>query len=255
MRVLYLHGFASGPRSTKGLAFENHFAARGATVARSGSAGPRSTAEGRCAVTIERLDLRVPSLEHLRLSAMIEVVRTALGAERAPLDAGGENPSPRTPPNTNGAVLIGSSLGAATAAQVAATDARVTGLVLLAPAFQLAKRWRETLGAEWDAWKTTGWRAITDFTTGQPARVDFGFWEDAAAIDRTPPDVHAPTLILHGTRDDVVPIASSRAFAAGRDHIELVELDDTHELIASLPTLLARTETFLAKLDRISARR
>lgn len=205
MRVLYLHGFASGPRSTKGLAFERHFAARG--------------------VAIERLDLRVPSLEHLRLSAMLEVVRGALADET---------------------ILIGSSLGGLTAARVAERDDRVRALVLLAPAFQLASRWRAMLGPAWDEWQRTGWRAITDYTTGEPARVDFGFIEDIEDIDRGWPDVRVPALVLHGTHDDSVPVDHSRTFAAGRPHVRLVELDDGHELVASLPALLAETERFLA---------
>jgi pimeloyl-ACP methyl ester carboxylesterase len=215
VRVLYLHGFASGPRSTKGLAFERHFAGRDVEIG----------------VSIERLDLRVPSLEHLRLSAMLDVVRSAL-------DAGGP------------AVVIGSSLGGLTAARVAERDDRVRALVLLAPAFRMAHRWREQLAAEWDAWKASGWRTITDFTTGQPARVDFGFWEDIEATDHGLPDVRVPTLVLHGLRDDVVPIAHSRAFARERANVELVELDDTHELVASIPTLLAKSDAFLAGLPR-----
>jgi uncharacterized protein len=206
VKLLYLHGFASGPRSTKGVAFEQHFAARG--------------------LGIERLNLRVPSFVHLRLSAMIATVQAAIG------DAGR-------------VVLIGSSLGGLTAARVAERDPRVVATVLLAPAFQLVARWRQMLGAEWDTWQRTGWREVTDYTTGQPAQVDFGFVEDAAAIDVGEPDVAVPTLILHGTRDEVVPIERSRTFAANRRHVRLVELDDGHELVASLPTLLAETERFL----------
>ena len=209
-RHLYLHGFASGPRSTKGLAFAEHFAARG--------------------VALERLDLRVPSFEHLRLSAMIEAARAAIGG------AGDR------------AVVIGSSLGGLTAARLAERDPRVVALVLLAPAFRLVARWRELLGDDFDAWRRTGWREVEDYTTHRPARVDFGFVEDAEAIDAGDPDVTVPTLILHGTRDDVVPIAHSRRFAAGRPHVELIELDDGHELVASLPRLLAETTRFLGGL-------
>ena len=205
-RYLYLHGFASGPQSTKGVAFAKHFARRG--------------------VAIDRLDLRVPSFEHLRLSAMLEVAQRAIGGDR------------------DRAVVFGSSLGGLTAARVAERDARVAALILLAPAFQLIARWREQPG--WDAWQRTGWREVHDYTTNQPARVDFGFAEDAAAIDVGFPDVRVPTLILHGTRDEVVAIERSRAFAAGKPWVRLVELDDGHELIASLPQLLAESEQFLA---------
>ena len=47
--------------------------------------------------------------------------------------------------------------------------------------------------------------------------------------------------------DNVVPIERSRTFAAGKPHVRLVELADGHELIASLPTLLAESEAFLAE--------
>jgi uncharacterized protein len=205
-RFFYLHGFASGSRSKKGVAFADHFALRD--------------------VAIERLDLRVPSFEHLRLSAMLEVTRTAIGGDR------------------ERAVLFGSSLGGLTASRVAERDPRVTALVLLAPAFQLLDRWRAL--PEWADWERTGWREVLDHTTNQQARVDFGFAEDAAAIDIGVPDIRVPTLILHGTRDAVVPIDHSRRFAAGKRHVRLVELDDTHDLVVSLPRLLAEAEAFLA---------
>lgn len=205
-RLLYLHGFASGPGSAKGVAFAEHYARRG--------------------IRIDRLDLRVPSLEHLRLSAMIAAVQRAIGG------AGDR------------AVLIGSSLGGLTAARVAERDPRVVALVLLAPAFELVARWRELPG--WDDWPRTGWREIHDYQERRPARVDFGFAEDAMAIDTGLPEVAVPVLILHGVHDDVVPIARSRAFAAGKPRVQLIELDDGHELIASLPRLLDACDRFLA---------
>jgi pimeloyl-ACP methyl ester carboxylesterase len=119
----------------------------------------------------------------------------------------------------------------------------------MAPAFQLAARWRDMLGPAWDDWQKTGWREVTDFTTGQPARVDFGFAEDAAATDVGYPDVRVPTLIIHGTGDETVPVQRSRTFAAGKPHVRLIEVDDGHELVASLPRILAETETFLDALS------
>ncbi len=207
-RFLYLHGFASGPQSKKAVAFADHFTNRGATV--------------------ERLDLRVPSFEHLRLSAMIDSVRAAIGDSRERV------------------VLIGSSLGGLTAARVAEADPRVTALVLLAPAFQLVARWRTLLGDEFIAWQESGWRDVMDYTTGDSARIDFGFAEDAALVDVGFPDVRVPTLVLHGVNDETVPVEHSRTFAAGKRHVRLVELDDNHELTASLPHLLSESDAFLA---------
>ena len=209
MRYLYCHGFASGPSSTKGLKFEAHYATKG--------------------ITLERLNLRVPSFEHLRLSAMIEVVRSAIGPDES-------------------VVLFGSSLGGLTASLVAARDPRVVACVLMAPAFGLADRWKEMLGAEYDEWRATGWRQVTDFTTGQPARVDFGFIEDAAAVNVGWPDVKVPTVIVHGIHDDAVPVQRSRAFAQGRPNVKLVEVDDGHELVKSVPIVLAEADALLGSL-------
>ena len=109
-RFLYLHGFGSTANSKKGVAVSEHFAARG--------------------VTIERLDLRVPSMERLAFGAMLERTREAMGG-----------PDDR-------AILIGSSLGGLTACRVAEEDARVCALVLLAPALRAAEQLRRRVGEE-----------------------------------------------------------------------------------------------------------
>ena len=210
MKILYLHGFASGPHSKKGVEFDTHFTARGHQV--------------------ERLNLRVPSFEHLRLSAMLDTVKGAIDRIGAPV------------------ALIGSSLGALTAARVAERDPRVVACVLLAPAFQLVTRWREQLGAEWDVWRERGTREVADYTTGGTSHVDFGFVEDVARIDIGYPDVRVPTLVMHGIDDEVVPVDRARTFANGRPNVRLVELPDGHELVASIPKLLAESDAFLAGL-------
>ena len=207
-RFLYLHGFASGPGSRKGVVLADHLARLGADL--------------------QRLDLRVPTLAHLRLSRMIDVAQTAIGG-----------PADR-------AVVFGSSLGGLCAARLAERDPRVAALVLLAPAFNLADRWRTAQPTSIADWSRTGWLRTTDHTTGASFDLDYGFFEDVAAIDRgAPPDVRVPTLIFHGRDDATVGIESSRTFAASRPHVQLVELDDGHELIASLPQIAADTERWM----------
>jgi pimeloyl-ACP methyl ester carboxylesterase len=79
--------------------------------------------------------------------------------------------------------------------------------------------------------------------------VDFGFAEDAGLVDAAGdgwPDVRVPTLVVHGKNDEVVAIDLSRSFARGGRHVRLVEVEDGHELAASLPTLLAEADRFLA---------
>ncbi len=211
-RFLYLHGFASGPGSFTGRALDAHYAARG--------------------VALERLNLRLPSFEHLRLSAMIEATRAALGGPR------------------DRAVLFGSSLGGLTACRVAEEDARVCALVLLAPAFRLIERWRMRLGeAGWRAWEESGWIETEDHAEKRTGRVDFGFARDAEAVDAAGggwPDARVPTLIVHGRADAVVDVELSRAWAQGKRHVRLVEVDDGHDLAASVDRIVAEADALLA---------
>jgi pimeloyl-ACP methyl ester carboxylesterase len=68
---------------------------------------------------------------------------------------------------------------------------------------------------------------------------------EAPASDR-PLYPAARTVILHGTRDQVVPIEVSRAFAAAHPDVELIEVDDDHRLASSDDQLLALVRRFVA---------
>lgn len=217
-RFVYLHGFASSPGSAKARAFAAWFHAR--------------------AEALDVLDLRVPSFEHLRFSAMKSRVHEAIDA------AGGARAR---------VVLVGSSLGGLLASRVAEEDARVSGLFLMAPAFRLAERWRARLGEEgWARWRAEDALDVDDYATKSKATVDFGFAEELERLDGRPgteaawPDIRVPTRIVHGIRDDVVAVELSRTFAAKRPHVRLVEVDDGHELGASIQHILSEAEDFLA---------
>lgn len=207
-RILYLHGFASGPGSKKGVAVAERLIAAGYAV--------------------ERLDLRVPSLERLDIAAMLARTREAIERAGGPV------------------VVIGSSLGGLVAARVAEGEPRVEKLVLLAPAFRFGARWRERLGEDgWARWMTDGWLEVHDHATGGTARVHADFARGVEALDHGLPALAVPTLILHGVGDDVVPVAVSREAAAGNPRVRLLELDDDHALLATLPSILDEIEAFV----------
>jgi pimeloyl-ACP methyl ester carboxylesterase len=216
-RWLYLHGFGSSPESTKARAIAAHFAARG--------------------VAIERLDLRKPSFEQMRLSAMVAHVRERIGDDR------------------DRAVVFGSSLGGLTAARAAEEDARIGALVLLAPAFRMAERWRARVGEDaWRDYERSGWVEAQDYAEKRKRKVDFGFFEDVTRVDARSggwPDVRVPTLIVHGVHDDVVGVDLSRTWARGKRHVRLVEVDDGHELALSIPRIVRECDDFIRNyLDR-----
>jgi len=208
MRVLYLHGFASGPGSKKGVAVAERLGARG--------------------IHVDRLDLRVPSMERLDFGVMLDRTREAIGG-----------PGDR-------AVLVGSSLGGLTAARVAEHDRRVVAMVLLAPALHFGARWHERLGDDgWQQWMDSGWLEVHDHATGGTARVHADFAHSVLRHDIGLPYVHPPTLVLHGTDDDVVPVTVSRELAAVSPQVRLVELPDGHDLLATLPVILDSIDSFL----------
>jgi len=208
--VLYLHGFASSPQSRKAVGFAAHAEAQGHTV--------------------QRLDCRQPSMERLSLEAIVSHAQGALAAAGRP------------------AWVVGSSLGGLAALHLALRESRVLGLLLLAPAFGLVPRWRERLGPDaWETWQRTGTISVDDHARGAPSNVHHAFISEVEAMEAARGGALATvrTTIVHGTRDDVVPVAGSLDYA-GRGSARLVQVDDDHELGVSMPVILAEWDALSA---------
>lgn len=206
----YLHGFGSGPESKKGRALAAAFEAAGEHL--------------------DRLDLNRPSFRELTITAAL-----------AAIDAWAEALPPEA---TIG--LVGSSLGGYLAALWASLHPeRVYRLVLYCPGLDMPRRWPELIGAAGMArWQAEGMLPLPD-ARGVPTPIHWGFNVDALTHPPAPRPT-CPTLVLHGLGDRVVPIASSRAWVATLPDARLIELDDGHELTASLPRLEAETLAFFA---------
>ena len=207
--ILYLHGFASGPGSTKGVALSRRFAERG--------------------IAVERADL-TPGEDVFECSTPLTMLAEA---ERA-LDAA---PATR--------FLKGSSLGGYLAAALAARRPEIERVVLLAPAFRLHERWTSRLSPEELArWRTEG--ALVDhYASGRKRRIGWGFLAGAAELPPYP-DLRQPTLCFAGRRDELVPLEDIARFVAlAPERRTLVELDDGHELIASIDRIFAEAAMFL----------
>lgn len=105
------------------------------------------------------------------------------------------------------AILVGSSLGGMLAAFAAGNRPElVIGLALLAPALGLIPNLGRRLDADGRLWTSDGRGFV----------VDQRVLDDAHALDESqlPPRLTMPTLIVHGTADDVIPAASSERFYA-----------------------------------------
>jgi uncharacterized protein len=216
IRHAYLHGFASSSLSKKGVALRRFYAERGATL--------------------ETPDLNAPSFAELSYTGMLDAFDRFDREldEREGVEAG-----------TARWRLIGSSMGGYLAARWAQLHPeRVDRLLLLCPAFDFVARWPNLIGADnFERWRERGRFPLPD-ATGTVVEVHFGLVEDAMTHPARP-SVPCPTTIIHGTRDAVVPISSSREYVAGlvpgpgQPELRLVEVDDDHLLTASLPTIEA----------------
>ena len=212
--LLYLHGFASGPQSFKARRFEHHLGRRG-------------------------LALEIPALdegdfERLTLSRQLALV------ERLTREA----PRPH--------VLIGSSMGGYLALLHAAAHP-VDALVVMAPAVDFARRWRERVPAEQLAsWERTGRMWVDHHALKRKAPLGVDLLHDAA-LHAPWPVVKAPTLVLQGVRDEVVPLAPVQHWVERTPSARLLTYDSDHELTDVADTLCEEALRFLAEVPAVRA--
>jgi pimeloyl-ACP methyl ester carboxylesterase len=209
MQRAYLHGFASGPLSKKGQALKAGYAARGEHV--------------------HLPDLNVPSFQTLSVRAMLEAI-DALDAEQGDEEGWG---------------LVGSSLGGWVAARWAELHPdRVRRLLLLCPAFDVETRWPTLMPAgAMERWRQEGSLLVRD-GAGELQPMHYLFYEEACE-EPAWPTVPCPTRIVHGRQDDRVPIESSRRYVAEHRGVELVEVDDGHDLSESQSLVVEQALGFL----------
>jgi pimeloyl-ACP methyl ester carboxylesterase len=214
--LVYLHGFASSPRSSKARFFEGRSAAAG--------------------FAFECPDLNQPDFTTLSVSRMIDDVDRAIGRC-------GEGP----------VALIGSSLGAFVALHAAAREAaargpasRVDRLVFLAPALDLVRSLEEDFGpARMAAWQESGGLEIFHYGDNAMRTLGWDFMPDARRYDSDGVAVDLPMLIYQGRRDDVVKPEGVERWTATRPSVTLRLVDDGHQLLDHLEVMWADVARFL----------
>jgi len=149
-------------------------------------------------------------------------------------------------------VLIGSSMGGQTAAWYALQNPdRVTANLLIAPAFQFFQNRKAELGPEGlERIKKDGYYTFqndwVEVTNGSQLFYDASKYPTDALIE----SYRTPTLILHGTEDDSVPIKDSVVFTrlTAAQPMELKQISGgDHRLTDHKEALL---ETMVAFLSR-----
>lgn len=204
-RLVYLHGFASSPQSSKAQFFRERFASRG-------------------------IRIQIPQLDQgnftaLTITGQLQVIERAVGD--AP------------------AVLMGSSLGGYLAALYASRHAQIEKLVLMAPALQFPRRWLERYsGADLARWKAHGTVPVFHYGYKKEMPLAYQFMEDSRGYEEEP-EFRQPALVFHGRRDPVVPAGISEAYAAGHPNVTLRLLDSGHELTDVLDVMWPQVARFL----------
>jgi hypothetical protein len=210
VEVYYLHGFASSAQSSKASFFAARLAERG--------------------VTLRVPDFNEPDFSTLTISRMVaQVLEDLRGLRIGP------------------AALIGSSLGGFVAIQVALSKpASVSRLVLLAPALDIGGNRLRNLGDRGiDEWRRTNTLEVFHHGYGKTLPLRFDFYTDALNYDALDADLGIPVQVFQGQRDAAVDPGLTRSWSRSRPHVELHELDDDHQLYASLGYIWKESARFL----------
>lgn len=192
MKFIYLHGFASSPRSTKAQDLLDRFSQLG--------------------LNLEIPDLNQEDFSHLTLSRQLHQVKALLSADEP-------------------VTVIGSSFGGLTAAWLAEQCPQIERLVLLAPAFGFLHHWLPRIDpVQFSRWQAGEPFLVYHYSEQRQLPLRFDFVTDLEQYSDSQLKRAIPTLILHGTQDDVIPISASRSYAETRPWIRLIELESDHTL-------------------------
>ena len=207
LRVLYLHGFASGPGSRKARFLSRKLAAEG--------------------VTLETPALDAGDFSRLTITGQLNLVQQIVGSDPV--------------------ILIGSSLGGYVAALYAARNSNVDRMVLLAPAFCFHQLWINSMDPDaFDNWKREGSLPIFHYAEGREVPIGFQLMEDSAEYEPWP-DFRQPALIFHGTEDRSVPVQYSAEFVQKHENARLITLHSGHELTEVLEPVWEYSAPFLLR--------
>lgn len=189
---IYLHGFASSPKSNKAQYLRDRFT--------------------EVNLDLNVLDLNQGNFSRLTLSRQIQQTIAAFPDSQTPI------------------TLIGSSFGGLTAAWVAQQQ-QVEKIILLAPAFGFPQSWYAKLKPEQiEQWRESDALPIYHYGEGKQISLHYQFLQDADNYPLSGLKRSLATLIIHGIHDDVVPIQVSRDYASQHSQVKLIELNSDHGL-------------------------
>ena len=206
MQFIYLHGFASGPLSSKAVYFRENLEKLGHTV--------------------KVPDLNLPDFSTLTISRMLKQLKPLIGSKKT--------------------VLIGSSLGGLTAALAAQSHKNVIAMILMAPAFEISSRRVSRLSkADYRNWQKTGFRKYMHYAHNIEYNLHYKFIQDAEKQDAKKFRRKLPTLIFHGIHDEVVPFEVSVNYLQNHHEAKLLLFNSDHSLSDKIQEIWQMSRDFL----------
>ncbi|CAF0735060.1 unnamed protein product [Adineta steineri] len=197
LRYAYLHGFASSPLSTKGVELQRWF-------------------QNELNLSLDLPDLNIPSFRKQCLTHMVDHIEQNIIQS-----------------NSNW-YLIGSSFGGLVSTLVAQRQSKlIHSLLLLAPAFNPIQRWSSKINIE--QWKNQGFINYFNPSKQCDEPIDYQFFRDLHSYPSYPIVTTCPITIIHGLKDDVIPIETSREYmqrihTINQYSTNMIEVNDDHHL-------------------------
>ena len=208
MIYLYLHGFLSGPASTKGEFLSRRFSESG--------------------INLICPDLNAGDFENLTISNQFNVVQQQIKSSQEKI------------------VLIGSSLGGFIAALAAENISQVDKLILIAPALDFVQRYFQSLTSEELArWKENGYISLYHYHFKAEKRLGYRMVEDAKKYRNFRFKRTVESLIFHGIRDESVPYQVSIEHLQRNPQSRLILFNSDHGLLDQLDTMWRYISDFL----------
>jgi hypothetical protein len=208
LNYIYLHGFLSGPDSTKGKYLEKVFKKAGHKL--------------------YRPDLNGMDFSRMTISSQLKIINALLES------ISGE------------VVLLGSSLGGYLAAFTAERWKKVVKLVLMAPAIDFVDRYFQRLTpAQLQEWQQTGNIRLYHYQYKDYHQLGYQMVTDAQQYKNLPLNVRIPTIIFHGLKDESVPYEVSIEYFKSHPGTELILLHSDHGLYDQLDKMWNYIRIFL----------
>jgi len=209
--IIYLHGFASSPGSSKAKYITDFF--------------------GNINIKTYIPDLNCGDFTTVTISKMLSVIRDTVSRVEDRF------------------IIVGSSMGGYLATlYVENTEEKKLPdkMLLLAPGFNLYNLFREWLGdfgiAEWEK---NGYFSFMHYAYNRELPLSYEFYKDLRDYPAFPHIRHIPAHIIHGTEDNVVPVSVTKEFLLKNPHARAEFVKETHELFSSKELILTRIQEML----------